>query len=67
MNGLKKSSKNQQQIMEDNGMPNLPTVLTEVTLNRNMALWMLLGRTNYLHLALGGRVLHSEMVVNGSE
>ena len=45
---------------EANGMPSLPIVPTQLTLNENCVVWVLLGRPNYSHLALGGRVLHWE-------
>ena len=50
--------KNPQEIVKANGMPSLPTWQTQVTLRVNVVLWAFLGRPNYSHLALGGRVLH---------
>ena len=53
-------SKNQQKIREANGMPSLPTWPTQVRLREMWVLWTLLGQPIDSHLALGGRVFHSE-------
>ena len=51
-------SKNQQKIGEANGMSSLPIVPTQVALGEMWVLWTLLGRPNYSHLALVGKVMH---------
>ena len=51
-------SKKSAKIGGTNGMPDPPTVQTQVTLREMCVLWTLLGRPIYSHLALGSSVMH---------